>query len=154
MKLLHPLFATRPRWTLLLLRLALGVIFFLHGCQLVFGWFGGFGLAGTIDAFTEKMGMLPVFAYLAVFSQFLGGLGLIFGFLTRIAALGIAVDMIVAIVRVHLPYGFFMNWYGSQKGEGYEFHLLAFAVALTLTIAGAGVLSIDRRITAANEAFR
>jgi putative oxidoreductase len=148
MKLLHPLFATDPRWTLLLLRLVLGVIFFLHGCQLVFGWFGGFGLAGAIGTFTEKMGMPVVFAYLAVFSQFLGGLGLIFGFLTRIAALGIAVDMIVAIVRVHLPYGFFMNWYGIQKGEGYEFQLLAAAIALTLTISGAGVLSIERRIAA------
>jgi hypothetical protein len=71
-----------------------------------------------------------------------------FGFLTRLAALGIAVDMIVAIFMVHLPYGLFMNWYGNQKGEGYEYHLLAIAIALTLTIAGGGILSIDRSIAA------
>jgi putative oxidoreductase len=148
MKFLNPLFATQPRWTLLLLRLVLGFIFSVHGSQLVFGWFGGYGLGGTISAFTEKMAIPPVLAYFTVFSQFLGGLALIFGFLTRLAALGIAVDMIVAIFMVHLPYGLFMNWYGNQKGEGYEYHLLAIAIALTLTIAGGGILSIDRSIAA------
>ena len=143
MKFLSPLFATQPRFTLFLLRVALGFIFFVHGSQLVFGWFGGYGLSGSISAFTEKMAIPAFLAYLAVFSQFLGGLALIFGFMTRIAALAIAVDMIVAIFLVHLPNGLFVNWYGSQKGEGFEFHLLATAIALTLVIAGGGILSID-----------
>jgi putative oxidoreductase len=148
MKVLNPLFATQPRFTLLLLRLVLGFVFFLHGLQLVFGWFGGSGLGGTINVFTEKMAMPAFLAYLAVFSLFFGGLALIFGFATRIAALGIAVDMIAAIFLVHLQYGLFMNWYGNQKGEGYEYHLLAAVIALTLIIAGGGVLSIDRSISA------
>jgi putative oxidoreductase len=154
MKMLKPLFATQPRFTLLLLRIVLGFLFFVHGAQLVFGWFGGSGLGGSINAFTEKMA-IPVFlAYLAVFSQFFGGLALIFGFATRLAALGIAVDMIVAIFLVHLPHGLFMNWYGNQKGEGYEYHLLAIVIALTLVIAGGGILSIDRSIAAPREQYR
>ena len=87
MQLLNPLFATRPRFTLLLLRLVLGFLSFVHGSQLVFGWFGGYGLGGSINAFTEKMAIPAFLAYLAVFSQFFGGLALIFGFVTRIAAL-------------------------------------------------------------------
>jgi putative oxidoreductase len=154
MKFLKPLFATQPRFTLLLLRLVLGFLFLVHGSQLVFGWFGGFGLSSSVSAFTEKMGIPAFLAYLAVFSQFMGGLALIFGFMTRIAALGIAADMIVAIFLVHLPNGLFMNWYGSQKGEGFEFHLLATAIALTLVIAGGGMLSIDRSIAASREGYR
>lgn len=84
----------------------------------------------------------------------MGGLALIFGFITRIATLAIAVDMIVAIFLVHLPNGLFMNSYGSQKGEGFEFHLLATAIALTLVIAGGGILSIDRSIAAPREGYR
>src|SRR3982074_3081818 len=105
MKFLSPLFATQPRFTLFLLRVALGFLFFVHGSQLVFGWFGGYGLSASISAFTEKMAIPAILTYLAVFSQLLGGLALIFGFMTRIAALAIAVDMIVAIFLVHLPNG-------------------------------------------------
>jgi putative oxidoreductase len=98
---------------------------------------------------------MPAFlAYLAVFSQFFGGLALIFGFATRIAAFSIAVDMLVAIFLVHLPNGLFMNWYGNQKGEGYEYHLLAAAIALTLVIAGGGILSIDRSIATPRGQYR
>jgi putative oxidoreductase len=154
MKFLNPLFATQPRFTLFLLRLVLGFIFFVDGSQLVFGWFGGYGLSASISAFTEKMAIPPFLAYLAVFSQFFGGLALIFGFMTRVAALAIAVDMIDAIFLVHLPNGLFMNWNGSQKGEGFEFHLLATAIALTLVIAGGGMLSIDRSIAAPREGYR
>lgn len=154
MKFLNPLFTTQPRFTLFLLRLVLGFLFFVHGSQLVFGWFGGYGLSASISAFTEKMAIPAVLAYLAVFSQLLGGLALIFGFMTRMAALAIAVDMIVAIFLVHLPNGLFMNWYGGQKGEGFEFHLLATAIALTLVIAGGGILSIDRLIATPREGYR
>src|SRR5258708_14969068 len=107
-----------------------------------------------MSAFTEKMAIPPFLAYLAVLSQFFGGLAVIFGFMTRVAALAIAVDMIVAIFLVHLPNGLFMNWNGSQKGEGFEFHLLATAIALTLVIAGGGMLSIDRSIAAPREGYR
>jgi putative oxidoreductase len=86
---------------------------------------------------------------LAIAAEFFGGLGLIVGFLTRIAAFGIAVNMLVAIATVHGPFGFFMNWSGTQKGEGYEYHLLALAVTAFLMIRGAGAFSVDRAIALA-----
>jgi putative oxidoreductase len=83
-------------------------------------------------------------ALLAIAAEFLGGLGLIVGFLSRIAALGIIVDMAVAIWVVHKQFGFFMNWMGTQRGEGIEFHLLAIAMGLAIMIKGGGALSVDR----------
>ena len=124
------------------------ILFFVHGSQLVFGWFGGYGLGGSINAFTEKMAIPAFLAYLAVLSQFFGGLALIIGFVTH--GFGIAADMAVAIFLVHLPNGLFMNWNGNQKGEGYEYNLLAIAIAVTLVIGGGGLLSVDRRIARGN----
>jgi putative oxidoreductase len=80
-------------------------------------------------------------------AQFLGSLGLIVGLLTRVAAFGVAAVMLVATVMVHLPVGFFMNWFGNQKGEGYEYHLLAIAICIALMIRGGGKASIDRALT-------
>ena len=84
-----------------------------------------------------------VLAFLAIAAEFFGGMGLIFGFLTRLAAFGIFSNMIVAVAMVHHNFGFFMNWTGAQKGEGYEYHLLALAVTVFLMIRGAGAASID-----------
>jgi putative oxidoreductase len=89
------------------------------------------------------MGLAAAVALLIICTEFFGGLGLIVGLLTRIAALGIGVEMIVAIFMVHLPNGFFMNWFGTQKGEGFEYHLLAIAIAATLLLRGAGAFSVD-----------
>ena len=126
------------------LRLVLGVIFFAHGAQKALGWFGGYGFAGTMGFFTQTMHIPAAFAFLAIMAEFLGGLGLIFGALTRIAAFGIAVNMLVAIFTVHLPFGFFMNWSGAQKGEGVEYHLLVLAITTFLMVRGAGAASVDR----------
>ena len=131
----------------LILRLALGIVIFPHGAQKVLGWFGGYGLSATLNTFTETMGIPLFFAVLAVSAEFLGSIGLIVGFLTRIAALGIGSVMVVAALMVHLPNGFFMNWYGNQKGEGFEYHILATAIALALIIKGGGSWSIDRYLT-------
>jgi putative oxidoreductase len=90
-----------------------------------------------------------VFALLSIAAEFLGGIGLIVGFLSRIAAFGIAVDMFVAICLVHVHNGIFMNWYRSQKGEGYEYHLLAIALCILIIVKGAGALSVDRALTKA-----
>jgi putative oxidoreductase len=139
-KLLH----TRHDYLLTLLRLALGITFFAHGAQKVLGWWGGAGLAGTMQIFTHGMQIPAPFAALAIFAEFLGGLGLLFGLLTRIAAFGIAVNMVVAVFLVHFPNGFFMNWVGTQKGEGFEYHILAIAIAATLIARGAGAWSLDR----------
>ena len=130
-----------------ILRLALGVTFFAHGAQKMLGWFGGFGFSGTIGFFTGMMHIPAPLAFLAICAEFFGGLGLILGFLTRIAAFGIAANMVVAIAAVHRAFGFFMNWAGNQKGEGFEFHLLVLAITAFLMIRGAGAFSVDRAIS-------
>ena len=136
------LMSTSSDVSLTILRLVLGVVFFAHGAQKMLGWFGGFGFHGTIGFFGQ-LGMPAPVAALVIFTEFFGGLGLIVGLLTRIAALGIGVEMIGAIFMVHLPNGFFMNWMGNQKGEGFEYHLLAIAIAAALLLRGAGKYSVD-----------
>ena len=134
------------------LRLVTGVVFFAHGAQKMLGWFGGFGFSGTMGFFTGTMHIPAPLAFLAIAAEFFGGLGLILGFLTRIAALPIAVNMVVAIATVHYPFGFFMNWAGAQKGEGFEYHLLVLAITAFLMIRGAGAFSMDHAIAAASPA--
>jgi putative oxidoreductase len=137
--------------SLTILRLVLGVVFFAHGAQKMLGWFGGYGFHGTMGFFTAKMGIPAPLAFLAICAEFFGGLGLIVGLLSRIAALGIIVNMLVAIAKVHAANGFFMNWAGNQKGEGFEYHLLAIAVGLTILIKGAGAFSLDRLLNSKPE---
>lgn len=129
------------------LRVLLGVVMFPHGAQKLLGWFGGYGFSGTMGFFTGKMGIPAVFALLVIITEFFGSLALIAGALTRLAAFGIGCVMLVATLMVHLPYGFFMNWAGKQQGEGFEFHLLAMAIAVALMIIGGGRWSIDGHLT-------
>jgi len=129
---------------LTILRLVLGIVFFAHGAQKMRGWFGGYGFTGTMGFFTGMLHIPAVFAFLAIAAEFFGGLGLIFGLFTRVAAFGIFCTMLVAVVMVHHQFGFFMNWAGTQKGEGFEFHLLALAITAFLMIRGAGAASVDR----------
>lgn len=145
--MLRKITGTNDDVILTILRLVLGLVFFAHGAQKALGWFGGYGLAGTLGFFTQQLHIPLVFAYLAIAAEFLGGLGLIVGFLGRIAAFGIFCNMVVAIVMVHRQFGFFMNWSGNQKGEGFEFHLLAIALLLGIMIGGSGAFSIDREIS-------
>lgn len=126
----------------LLLRITLAVVMFPHGAQKVLGWFGGHGFKETMKSFTGS-GIPAVFALLALAAEFLGPLGLAVGLLTRVAAFGIACVMLVAIVTVHWSHGFFINWYGNQKGEGIEYHLLVLGIAITLMIIGGGAWSLD-----------
>ena len=140
------LIATTQDVSLTILRLVLGVVFFAHGAQKMLGWFGGYGFHATVGFFTH-IGMPAALAFLIIVTEFFSGLGLIAGFLTRIVALGVSGLMIGAIFMVHLQNGFFMNWMGSQKGEGYEFHLLALAIAAALLLRGAGPYSVDRSLT-------
>jgi putative oxidoreductase len=144
--MLKKLMSTSGDVTFTILRLVLGVVFFAHGAQKMLGWFGGFGFHGTMGAFTQ-MGMPAAMALLIICTEFFGGLGLIFGLLTRIAAFGVGGLMIGAIFMVHLPNGFFMNWMGTQKGEGFEFHLLALAMAGAILLRGAGAFSLDRTLS-------
>jgi putative oxidoreductase len=124
-----------------ILRVTLAVVMFPHGAQKMLGWFGGHGFGGTMKYFTDS-GIPAVFALLAIAAEFLGSLGLAVGLLTRVAAFGIACLMLVDIFTVW-PNGFFMNWDGNQKGEGFEYHLLALGIAIALVIVGAGAWSLD-----------
>ena len=151
--MLNKLLSTENDYGMLVVRLALGIVMFPHGAQKVFGWFGGHGFAGTMNFFTESMGLPYILALLVVLAEFLGSLGLIVGALTRIAALGIGSVMIGAIFMVHLPNGFFMNWSGNQAGEGFEYHILAIGMALALMLRGAGALSIDRFLSSKDSDF-
>ena len=140
------LLTTSDDWTLTLLRLVLGVVFFAHGAQKMVGWFGGYGFSGTMGYFTHS-GIPAPLAFLAIAAEFFGGIGLLAGFLSRVAAFGIVANMLVAVLRVHLPIGFFMNWSGTQKGEGFEYHLLAIAIGIAIMVKGAGCLSMDRALS-------
>jgi putative oxidoreductase len=140
----HKLMNTTNDFSVTLLRLALGAVFFAHGAQKTLGWFGGYGFKGTLGFFTQQMHIPVVFAVLAIAAEFLGGIGLVLGLLGRVAAFGIACEMAVAIYLVHRHFGFFMNWAGTQKGEGYEYHLLTLVICLVIMIKGSGALSIDR----------
>jgi putative oxidoreductase len=144
--MLKKLLQTENDFSSFVLRILLGIVFFPHGMQKVFGWFGGAGFNGTMEGFSVKMGIPVFFAFLAILAESAGSLGLLTGFLTRIAAFGIACNMVVAIFMVHLKNGFFMNWFGNQQGEGFEYHILAIAIALALMIKGGGRWSVDRLI--------
>lgn len=137
---------TEDQISSLILRLFLGVVFFPHGMQKLFGWFGGHGFTTTMDNFTMKMGIPYFFALLAVIAESFGAIGLITGCFTRIAAFGIGCVMVVAILTVHLHNGFFMNWFGQKSVEGFEYHLLAIALALGIMLKGGGKWSLDRFI--------
>jgi putative oxidoreductase len=144
--LMNLVFGTFPSWSHLIVRLMLGVVFFAHGAQKVFGWFGGRGLKATIEGF-RGMNIPPAATVLAALVECFGGLTLLAGFLARPAALGLIAVMVVAIAKVHVRQGFFLNWSMTQgKGHGYEFNLALIAMALAILIGGAGMLSIDRLI--------
>jgi len=144
--LVEVLFNTYPSWSHLVVRLGLGIVFFAHGAQKTFGWFGGRGLSATVAGF-RQMNIPPAAATLAALVECLGGLALIVGFLARPAALGLIVVMLVAIVKVHARHGFFINFAQTPgKGHGFEFNLALIVMALSILIGGAGALSIDRLI--------
>jgi putative oxidoreductase len=150
--MVRKLFSTDDNVATTILRLVLGVVFFAHGAQKMLGWFGGFGFSGTMGFFTNMMHIPAPLAFLAIAAEFFGGLGLILGFLTRISAFGIFTNMVVAVLTVHGANGLFMNWTGTQKGEGFEFHLLVLAITIFLMIKGAGAFSIDHAIATASPA--
>ena len=144
--MLRRLTGTENAAAITILRVVLGVVFFAHGAQKMLGWFGGYGFSGTMGFMTGMLHIPPAFAFLAIAAEFFGGLGLILGMFTRIAAFGIAVNMLVAVLMVHAQFGFFANWTGAQKGEGFEFHLLVLAMAAFLIWKGAGAFSVDRKL--------
>jgi len=144
--MMHKFFATENLVAPLLIRVALGAVMLPHGAQKALGMFGGGGFTATVQGMSQGMGIPSVFVMLIIASEFLGSMGLILGVATRFCAFGTFSVMTGAIFMVHLPNGFFMNWFGNQAGEGFEFHLLAAGMALALMVAGGGKWSVDRFI--------
>jgi putative oxidoreductase len=143
-RIVHSLLATEKSTLLTVLRITLGLVILPHGLQKTMGWFGGYGFSGTMGGMTG-MGIPAFLVFLAIFAESAGALALIAGITTRIAAFGIGVTMLVAST-MHQANGFFMNWSGQQKGEGFEYHILAIGIAIALMIGGAGRWSVDRAI--------
>ncbi len=129
-------------FSLMIARVVLGVVILPHGLQKTLGLFGGNGYEATVGFF-ESMGLPAIVGILIILAESAGAIGLIVGFLSRFCALGIAIVMGGAIFMVHLQHGFFMNWFGSNQGEGVEYHILAIGLALVVLIGGAGRMSID-----------
>jgi putative oxidoreductase len=137
---------TRDDWTLTLIRVVAGGVMLPHGMQKMFGWFGGAGFSGTIHNFGQR-GFAAPLVVLVILAEFFGSIGLILGFLSRIAAFGIAIDMTVAAITTTSKFGMFINWSGKQKGEGMEFQFLMIAMAVAILIAGGGAWSVDRSLS-------
>jgi putative oxidoreductase len=144
--MIRKLLSTNENGATAILRLVLGMVFFAHGAQKMLGWFGGSGFSGTMGYLTGPMRVPASLAYLSIAAEFFGSIALLPGFFTRIAAFGIAMNMIVAVATVHRTFGFFMNWTGAKKGEGFEYHLLVLAITAFLVVRGAGALSVDHAI--------
>ena len=142
--MLKRFFATEDTLAPLVIRVMLGVVMLPHGAQKALGMFGGGGFAATMKGMSQGMGIPSIVVLLIIASEFLGSIGLILGVATRFCAFGTFSIMTGAIFMVHLPNGFFMNWFGNQAGEGFEYHLLAIGMAVALMIAGGGKWSVDR----------
>lgn len=144
--LLQRLVATDSRIAPAIARLSLGLVILPHALQKTLGWFGGPGFSGAYEAFRTTMHVPGPLAFLAIFAELAGSIGLILGVLTRVSAVAIIAVMLGAIGIVHLPNGFFMNWSGLQAGEGFEYHLLAIALGLVCLLEGGGRTSVDRAL--------
>ena len=145
-RLLVPALATTDSSPLAILRIALGLVIFPHGAQKLFGWFGGYGLEGTLGFFAS-LGIPTVLGILGILAETAGAVALVAGFMTRLSAFGIGLTVGMGALLVHAKNGFFMNWSGTQAGEGFEFHILIVAIAVALVIGGAGRWSIDRALS-------
>ena len=144
----HLLFSTDNGVIGLILRLTLGFIMLLHGAQKMFGLFGGYGFNGTMDFFTKNMHLPWIIGFMVIIIEFFGAVFLIFGFCTRLWASLFIIIMIGAIITTNFSNGFFMNWFGNQSGEGYEYHLLVIGICIALTITGSGKFGIDSFLSA------
>jgi putative oxidoreductase len=142
------IFSTENNYSWTILRVTLGVVMLAHGVQKAFGWFGGYGWDGTMGYFTGMVGLPSILAAFIILIESLGAFLLIIGFAGRINAAIIGMVMIGAFFVDHVHNGFYMNWFGNQKGEGFEFDLLFVAISAALAVNGSGALSIDRLIAA------
>jgi putative oxidoreductase len=140
------IFQTGNEWAPLILRVLLGLIIFAHGSQKLLGWWGGYGFTGTMNFFTQTVGLPSIIAFLVIILESIGSIALIAGFATRILAVSYTFLAIGIVFTSHIQNGFFMNWFGNQKGEGYEYFILWVAISTALLFLGSGKYSIDKNI--------
>ncbi|MBL4676843.1 MAG: DoxX family protein [Mucilaginibacter sp.] len=138
--------STESKIAPLILRITYALVLWPHGAQMLLGWFGGYGFSGTMSYFTGEGGLPLVIAFLVILLEFFGSLFILFGFFTRLTAVACIILFIGMILTVHEQFGFFMNWYGNMKGEGFEYHLFGMGILLSLVISGAGKASVDALI--------
>lgn len=144
MNLLTRFLATNDDLMTAWLRVVTGGIILAHGVQKLFGWFGGHGPAAVMESFQKWFGLPPAVTFLVILADSLGAFALILGLGTRFMAAAITLVMLGAIWFVHGRWGFYMNWYAQQRGEGFEFHLLVLALTVYLVVRGGGRWSLDR----------
>lgn len=145
--LLQQVLKTHPNIGFSIARLTLGLVIFPHGAQKLLGLFGGYGYSATMELFTSKMGLPGFVAFAVIMIEFFGSISLILGFVSRFWALSLTGMFAGIIFTTQLEHGFFMNWFGNQSGEGYEYSLLVIGIALTILINGSGKWSIDNLIS-------
>ena len=135
---------------LLIARVTVSIVMFTHGAQKLLGWFGGYGIEGTMQFFTETIGLPYILGFAIILCESIGMLFLAAGIFTRLLSISVIIIMMGAIITAHLSYGFFMNWEGQLGGEGFELHILMIGLALIPSLFGGGNLSlqpwIDRKI--------
>lgn len=140
------LFRTQESWAPFIIRIFLAFVIFPHGAQKLLGWFGGYGFSGTMDFFTETVGLPWILAFLVIMLESIGAIALLIGFATRLWALSYTFLALGIIFTTHIQNGFFMNWFGNQAGEGYEYFILWMGMSFSLLISGGGKYSIDGEI--------
>ncbi len=145
--LIQNILSTNGDWTGLILRLTLAAMILPHGAQKLLGWFGGYGFSGTMQYFTKTAGLPAIIAFLVIVGESVGGVLLLAGAGTRLMSLWIGVILLSAMFMVHWENGFFMNWFGAQKGEGIEFFILALGLVVAILINGGGKFSVDSVIS-------
>lgn len=142
----NKIFKTNDSYLGLILRATLAIVVFPHGAQKLFGWFGGYGFSGTMGFFTETVGLPWIIGFLVIILESIGAIALLAGFATRIVAFTYILLALGITFTSHIENGFFMNWFGNQTGEGYEYFILWIGIAIALTITGGGKYSVDKNM--------
>lgn len=132
--------------TLLFTRLLIAVVVFGHGAQKLLGWFGGYGFEGTVGYFTGTVGLPYMLAVLIILGESIGMVALALGLFSRVMAVSVIAIMLGAVWVTHIQHGFFMNWFGAQQGEGFEYHLLMIGLSAIIAVHGAGAYSLDAKL--------
>ncbi|HLO83362.1 MAG TPA: DoxX family protein [Chitinophagaceae bacterium] len=147
MKQLSYFFKTDEHVSGLIARITMAIVILPHALQMIFGWFGGYGFGSTMNYLTQVEQLPWLVGVMVIMLQSVGTLLLLFGFMGRFFAASMIILFIGMIVTSHAHHGFFMNWYGKQEGEGFEYHLLVIGLATTVLLNGSGSFSLDAMLS-------